>query len=142
MKVPYFKKPKGKTMDELVAQSRGNYWGCEHEVALVRITSFWDADDKFCRGVFVELQGHGFLRDEDLVQINPDEFIQTSVNGSCKRLGDTAVYKRALKNVKLKSSTGRKTNNESQKTKTKQQSKKKTDADTFHDSFFGDRKKP
>jgi hypothetical protein len=69
MKVPYFKKPKGKTMDELVAQSRGNYWGCEHEVALVRITSFGMRMINFVEGFSLSFRGTVFSATKTLFKL-------------------------------------------------------------------------
>lgn len=138
MGTPYFKKPKGKTIDEVITEElerRQREGYPEHEVRLVleRQVAFLDENNSWRREVAVEFRANRnsyILRPEDLAEINPDTLIRATqitveTEGIIKRLGDTAVYKAARKKAGSPTAvSNRKTNKESENKETKQQGKR------------------
>ena len=93
----YFINDTGKTMQELVQEVRTRNNGYP---PLTRVTTFW-AKGEWVKEIAVSFEYLDnampfILNDKDLAEIDPDEQIILQ-NGTGKRLGDAAVYKRAVK---------------------------------------------
>jgi len=100
----YFINDTGKTIQEVVRETRNKLRGYP---PLSRATRYWVNGKGWVKGIavnFIDADDENLytLSEKDLADIDPDEPILLG-NGSAKRLGDTAVYKRAVKELgKLK----------------------------------------